>query len=29
MPEDFEIMLGGKSYIIQSITEEIIKQREY
>ena len=29
MPEDFEIMLGGKAYTIQAITENIVKQREY
>lgn len=29
MPEDMEIMLGGKEYIVQSVTEAIIQKREY
>lgn len=29
IPENYEIMLGGKRYTIQAITEDIVKQREY
>lgn len=29
IPEDYEIMLGGKEYTVHAITEDIVKQREY
>lgn len=29
IPENYEIVLGGKRYTIQAITEDIVKQREY
>ena len=29
MGEDFEIMLGGKTYIVSNVTESIIKKRQY
>lgn len=29
IPENYGIMLGGKRYTIQAITEDIVKQREY
>lgn len=29
MPKDFDVMLGGKTYTIQSITEDVVNQREY
>ena len=29
MGEDFEIMLGGKTYTVSNVTESIIKKRQY
>ena len=29
MPEDMQIMLGGKEYTVQTMTESIVQKREY
>lgn len=29
LPEDMEIMLGGKEYIVQAVTESIVQSRGY
>lgn len=29
MPEDMQIMLGGKEYTVQTVTESIVQKREY